>query len=74
MVRCHDVCTGVYPVIEQLMGGFFKTGMVIIIKMESTSKLSNFNFKWTKTLYQNDLNNIALFLHFSRPIDVISYL
>ena len=49
-------------------------GMVIIIKMESTSKLSNFNFKWTKTLYQNDLNNIALFLHFSRPIDVISYL
>ena len=35
------------------------------IKTESTRKLSNFNFQWTKTLYQNNLNNIALFfLHF----------
>ena len=30
-------------------------------KTESTRKLSNFNFQWTKTLYQNNLNNIALF-------------
>ena len=29
------------------------------IKTESTRKLSNFNFQWTKTLYQNNLNNIT---------------
>ena len=28
-------------------------------KTESTSKLSNFNFQWTKTLYLNKLKNIA---------------
>ena len=34
-------------------------------KTESNRKLSNFNFQWTKTLNQNNLNNIALFfLHF----------
>ena len=33
-------------------------------KTESISKLSNFNFQWTKTLYQNNLNNIALFFTF----------
>ena len=45
------------------------------LKTESISKLSNINFQWTKTLYQNNLNNIAFFfLHFSRAIDVISYL
>ena len=44
-------------------------------KTESTRKLSNFNIEWTKTLYQNNKNNIALFfLHFSRAIDVISFL
>ena len=26
-------------------------------KTESIRKLSNFNFQWTKTLYQNDFNN-----------------
>ena len=36
-------------------------------------ELSNFNFYWTKTLYQNNLNNIVFFfLHFSRAIDIIS--
>ena len=34
------------------------------IKKESIRKLSNFNFQWTKTLYQNNLNNIALFYIF----------
>ena len=29
------------------------------IKTESTGKLSSFNFHWTKTLYQNNLKNIA---------------
>ena len=51
-------------------------GMVIIIEMESISKLSDFNFKWTKLLYQNNLNNIAFFLRFfkSYRCTVISYL
>ena len=32
-----------------------------IINMESTRKLSNFNFQWTKTLYQNNLIHIEFF-------------
>ena len=40
-----------------LLNGFWATG----IKMESTRKLSNFNFQWTKTLYQNILDYIAFF-------------
>ena len=44
------------------------------IKTESIRKLSNFIFQCTKTLYQNNLNNIAFFLHFLRAKDVISYL
>ena len=44
------------------------------IKTEYIRKLSNFNFEWKKTLYQNNLNNIAFFLHFSRAIDMIIYL
>ena len=34
------------------------------LKTESIRKLSNFNFQWTKTLYQNNLNNITLFFTF----------
>ena len=34
------------------------------VKTESIRKLSNFNFQWTKTLYQNNLNNIAFFFTF----------
>ena len=33
-------------------------------KTESIRKLSNFNFQWTKTMYQNNLNNIAFFFTF----------
>ena len=29
------------------------------IKMESSRKLSNYNFHWTKTLCQNNFNHIA---------------
>ena len=32
--------------------------------MESTRKLSNFNFQWTKSLHQNKLKNIAFFFTF----------
>ena len=34
------------------------------IKTESIRKLSNFNYQWTKTLHQNNLNNIAFFFTF----------
>ena len=34
------------------------------IKTESISKLSNFNFQWTKILYQNNLKHIAFFFTF----------
>ena len=37
---------------------------VIHCKKETVRKLSNFNFQWTKTLYQNNLNNITLFFTF----------
>ena len=46
----------------------------IRIKTESIRKLSNFNFQCTKTLYQNNLNNIAFFSTFFKGYDVISYL
>ena len=32
--------------------------------MESIRKLSDLNFQWTKTLYQNNLNNTAFFFAF----------
>ena len=35
-------------------------------KTESLRKLSNFNFQWTKTLYQNNLKSIAFFFTFSK--------
>ena len=35
-----------------------------LIKTESTRKLGNINFQWTKTLYQNNLRNIAFFFTF----------
>jgi len=44
------------------------------VKTESIRKLSNFNFQWTKTLYQNNLNNVAFFFTVSRAVDIISYL
>ena len=34
------------------------------LKTKSIKKLSNFNFQWTKTLYQNNLNNTAFFFTF----------
>ena len=44
------------------------------LKTESTWTLSNFDFQWTKILYQNNLKHIAFFLHFSRAKDVINHL
>ena len=34
------------------------------VKKESTSTWSNFDFQWTKLLYQNYLNHIAFFATF----------
>ena len=34
------------------------------LKTESTRRLNNFDFQWTKTLYQNNLKHIAFFLTF----------
>ena len=34
------------------------------IKTESIRTLSNFNFQWTKILYQNNLKDIAFFFTF----------
>ena len=38
------------------------------LKTESTRKLSNFYFQWGKTLYQNNLTNIAFFFTFFRGL------
>ena len=35
---------------------------------ESTRTLSNFDFQWTKTLYQNNLKHIAFFLTFFKAL------
>ena len=48
-----------------------------MVQRESIGKFSNFNFQWTKTLYQNNLNNkyrIPFYIFQSRAIDTISYL
>ena len=44
------------------------------IKTQSTRKLSNFNFEWTKNLSQNNLKHVAFFFNFSRTKYVISHL
>ena len=41
-----------------------RTKPVYHFKTESIRKLSNFNFQWAKTLYQNNLKNIAFFFTF----------
>ena len=43
---------------------FIQNSKSFEIKTESTRKLSNFNFQWTKSLYQNNLKNIAFFVTF----------
>ena len=49
---------------SQLILGFLVTLTFILIQTESIRKSSNFNFQWTKILYQNNLNNIAFFFTF----------
>jgi len=37
---------------------------------KSTRKLRNFNFQWTKTLYQNNLKNIAFFFYIFQELQI----
>ena len=46
---------------------------LIELKTESTRTVSNFNFQWTKTLYQNN-NILHSFFTFSRAKDLINHL
>ena len=46
----------------------------VVIKAESIRKLRNFNFQWTKTLYQNNFNYFAFFFTLLEAINVISYI
>ena len=39
-------------------------GGCLQVKTESITKLSNFNFYWTKILYQDNLKNIAFLFTF----------
>ena len=48
---------------KRKLPSFPTLGPLVKIKTESTRKLSNFNFQWTKTLYQNNLKKIALFFY-----------
>ena len=55
------------PEKTQASGKGKKKGVSTVFKMESTKKLSNFNFQWTKTSYQNNLKHnycIAFFFTF----------
>ena len=40
-------------------------------KTEPITKLGNFNFQWTETLYQNNLNNMAFFFTLFKGLDII---
>ena len=44
-----------------------------VFKMESIRKLSNFNFQWTKTFCQDDLNDVAFCFVFLRAIEWCNY-
>ena len=47
---------------------FFFLLFAIVLKTESTRKLSNFNFQSTKTLYQNNSINIKFFFTFFKGL------
>ena len=51
------------PGIRNLPRGIWNPRLYLITT-ESTRKQGNFNFQWTKTLYQNNVKNIAFFFTF----------
>ena len=50
--------------ISQLAPDFRYLQKLALKTPESIRKLNNFNFQWTKTLYQNNLKHIAFFFTF----------
>ena len=54
-LKCHSLI--LRPFLHKSAVVFFRQQF----NTKSTRKLSNFNFQWTKTLYQDNLNNIAFF-------------
>ena len=78
MTRCLGYYLQAPITLTAVFGGGYRDSVIEIIsflgqnsyiclkystfKTESIRKLSNFNFQWTKTLYQNNLDNIAFFL------------
>ena len=46
------------------ISGWVLAALCRTIKTESIRKLSNFNFQWAKSLYQNNLKNITFFFTF----------
>ena len=55
-LKTNKFCLLLEPIQDWSHLGAFKT--------ESIRKMSNFNFQWTTTLYQNNLKNIAFFFTF----------
>ena len=55
---------------KRKLPSFSTLGLLVKIKTESTRKLSNFNFQWTKNLYQNNLKNIALFFYIFQGLKI----
>ena len=51
------------PLFSLTAGVYSWTRLSNGFKTESIQKLNNFNFPWTKTFYQNNLNNIAFFFY-----------
>ena len=46
------------------VAGVGRLYLLSFVKKESIRKMSNFSFQWTKTFYQNNLNNISFFFTF----------
>ena len=53
------LCAAAYTPEEEICGKWRE--VKVRVKTESVRKLSNINFQWTKTLYQNNLKHIAFF-------------
>ena len=60
LVTQTKACYIYYNNIQELLSP--KDLMPVEFLTESIRKLSNFNFRWTKTLYQNILGHIPFFL------------
>ena len=55
------LCAAAYTPKKEICGKWRE--VKLRVKTESVRKLSNLNFQWTKTLYQNNLKHIAFFFY-----------